>query len=102
MTTNGTDWYTPIRPIFGFGSRRPGIRISPPRPHLIDPASGWPLTTCPAAVYERVVVLSQLIGARGFDVVFDPFKGRGEHLDEHSATVRVHLRRLVIEDWGIE
>ena len=24
----------PISPLFGFGSRRPGVRISPPRPHL--------------------------------------------------------------------
>jgi hypothetical protein len=30
----GTDWYTPLPPFFGFGSRRPGVRISPSRPHL--------------------------------------------------------------------
>jgi hypothetical protein len=35
-TDSGTDRHTQIPPIFGFGSRRPGVRISPPRPHL------WP------------------------------------------------------------
>jgi hypothetical protein len=29
-----TDRHVPVPPFFRFGSRRPGVRISPPRPHL--------------------------------------------------------------------
>ena len=40
LTDSDTDRHTPIDPLFRFGNRRPGGRISPPRPHLIDAASG--------------------------------------------------------------
>ena len=33
-TDSGTDRHTPIPSFFGFGSRRPGVRISPPRPRV--------------------------------------------------------------------
>jgi hypothetical protein len=33
-TRTGTERHTPICPIFGFGSRRPGVRICPPRPQF--------------------------------------------------------------------
>ena len=66
------------------------------------PVLGLVLTVCPADVLSGVAVSSQPIDARSFDVVFDAFEGRVERVDEHPAAVRVHLRRLVIENWGLE
>jgi len=57
----------------------------------------------PFSVVPIVGPLSSLcVNARRFDVVLDALQGCVKHLDEHAATVWVHLRRAFVEDWGLE